>query len=99
VLEARDGEQDKDKPPIIQDEAVNDLLCHPDTYKSMGPHGIHPIVLRELAEELAQPCSITSQLSWLAEDVPEHRRIASVTFIYKKGQKEDPRNYRPVRLT
>jgi len=51
VLEDR-GEQNK--PPIIQEEAVNDLLCHLDPYKSMGLDGIHPKVLRELAEELAK---------------------------------------------
>jgi len=33
-LEDREGEQNK--PPIIQEEAVNDLLCHLDAYKSMG---------------------------------------------------------------
>jgi len=44
VLEDREGEQNK--PPIIQEEAVNNLLCHLDTYKSVGPDGIHPRVLR-----------------------------------------------------
>jgi len=75
----------RNKPPIIQEEAVNDLLCHLDTYKSTGPDGIHPRVLRELAEELAKPLSIISQLSWLTGEVPEDCRIASVTPIYKKG--------------
>jgi len=46
VLEDREGEQNK--PPIIQEEDVNDLLRHLDTYKSMGLDGIHPRVLREL---------------------------------------------------
>jgi len=37
VLEDRDGEQNK--PPIIHEEAVNDLLCHLVTYTSMGQMG------------------------------------------------------------
>ncbi|GAB0209309.1 mitochondrial enolase superfamily member 1 [Grus japonensis] len=96
-LEDRDREQNK--PPIIQEEAVNNLLHHLDTHKSMGPDGIHPRVLRELAEELAKPLSIIYQQSWLTGEVPDDWRLANVTPIYKKGQKEDPGNYRPVSLT
>jgi len=97
VLEDRDGEWNK--PSITQEEAVNDLLCHLDTYKSMGPDGIHPRVLRQLMEELAKPLSTIYQQSWLPGVVPDDWRIASVTPICKKGQKEDPGNYRPVSLT
>ncbi|KFW68850.1 hypothetical protein AS28_04328, partial [Pygoscelis adeliae] len=86
-------------PPIIQEEAVNDLLRHLDTHKSMGPDGIHPRVLRELAEELAKPLSIIYQQSWLTGEVPDDWRLANVMPIYKKGRKEDPGNYRPVSLT
>jgi len=56
-------------------------------------------VLRELAEELAKPLSIICQQSWLAGEVSDDWRIASVTPIHKKGRKEDPGNYRPVSLT
>jgi len=97
VLE--DRERMWNKPPIIQEEAVNNLLCHLDTYKSVGPDGIHPRVLRELAEELARPLSIIYQQSRLTGEVPDDWRISSVTPIYKKGQKEDPGNYRLVSLT
>ena len=96
-LEDRDGEQDE--PPIIQEEAVNNLLHHLDAHKSMGPDGIHPRVLRELAEELAKPLSIIYQQSWLTGQVPDNWRLANVTPIYKKGRKEDLGNYRPVSLT
>ena len=67
--------------------------------QSIGLDGIHPRVLRELAEELAKPLSIIYQQSYLTGEVPEDWRIASVTPIYKKGQKEDPANHRPVSLT
>ncbi|KAF1517439.1 hypothetical protein FQV19_0016785, partial [Eudyptula minor] len=91
------GEQDE--PPIIQEEAVNDLLRHLDAHKSMGPDEIHPRVLRELAEELAKPLSIIYQQSWLTGEVPDDWRLANVTPIYKNGRKGDPGNYRPVSLT
>jgi len=97
VLEDRETEQNK--PPIIQDAALNDLLYHLGAYDSMGPDGIHPRVLRELAEELAKPLSIICQQSWRTGEVPGDWRIASVTPIYKKGWKKDPGNYRPVSLT
>jgi len=65
----------------------------------MGPDGIHPRVLKELAKELAKPLSSIYQQSWLTGKVPYDWRIASMTSIYKKGWKEDARNYRPVSLT
>jgi len=97
VLEDREGVCNK--PPIIQEEAVNDLLCHLDTHKYMRPDGIHSRVLRELAEELAKPLYIICQQSWITGEVPDDWRIASVTPIYKKGRKEDPGDYRPVSQT
>jgi len=97
VLEGREGEQNKS--PIIQEEAVNDLLCHLETYNSVGLDVIHPRVLKDLAEELAKPLSIIYQQSWLTGEVPDNWRITSVTPIYKKGWKEDPGNHRPVSLT
>jgi len=76
VLDHRDGEQNK--PPAIQEEAVNDLLRHLDTYKSMGLDGIPPRVLRELAEELAKPLSTICQQSWVTGEVPDDWSIADV---------------------
>ncbi|KAK4821391.1 hypothetical protein QYF61_019292 [Mycteria americana] len=96
-LEDRDGDQNG--APIIQGEMVSDLLHHLDTHKSMGPDEIHPRVLKELAEELTKPLSIIYQQSWLTGEVPADWRLANVTPMFKKGQKEDPGNYRPVSLT
>ncbi|GAB0180778.1 hypothetical protein GRJ2_000543100 [Grus japonensis] len=60
-LEDRDEEQNE--APMIQGEMVSDLLHHLDTHESMGPGGIHPRVLRELAKVLTKPLSIIYQQS------------------------------------
>ncbi|KFV65971.1 RNA-directed DNA polymerase from mobile element jockey, partial [Dryobates pubescens] len=85
--------------PVIQEEAVRDLLSHLDPHRSMGPDGIHPRVLKQLTDELAKWLSIIFQQSWLTGDVPDDWKLANAMPIHKKGQKEEPGNYRPVSLT
>ncbi|KFP26448.1 hypothetical protein N325_03320, partial [Colius striatus] len=85
-------------PFTIQEEMVSDLLLPTDVHESMGPDGVHPRVLRELAGVLAKPLSNTYHQSWLTGEVPSDWESANVTPIYKKGQKEDLGNYRPVSL-
>ncbi|KFW80737.1 RNA-directed DNA polymerase from mobile element jockey, partial [Manacus vitellinus] len=86
-------------PPVIQEETVSDLLSHLDPHKSMGQDGIHPRVMRELAEELTKLLSIIYHQSWLTGEVPEDWKLVNVMPIHKKGWKEDLGNYRPVSLT
>ncbi|RMC21672.1 hypothetical protein DUI87_02540 [Hirundo rustica rustica] len=94
-----DGASEQNGPPIIQEEAVRELLRCLHTHKSMGPDGIRPRVMRELADELAKPLSIIYHQSWLTGEVPDDWKLANVTPIHKKGGREDPSNYRPVSLT
>ncbi|GAB0182338.1 mitochondrial enolase superfamily member 1 [Grus japonensis] len=68
------------------------------SFKSMGPDGIHPRVLKELADVMAGPLSIIYQRSWESGEVPADWKLANVIPIYKKGVREDPGNYRPVSL-
>ena len=68
ALVDRDGEQNK--PCVIHDEMVLDLLQKLDAHKSMGPDGLHPGVLRALVDVAAKPLSIILRQSWLSGDVP-----------------------------
>jgi len=59
---------------------------------------MHPRAPRELSEVLTKPLSIICQQSRLTREVPMDWKLANVPPIYKKAQKEDPGNYRPVNL-
>ncbi|NWW41559.1 LIN1 transcriptase, partial [Panurus biarmicus] len=93
-----DDVRDQNGPPVIQEEAVREMLRCLDVHKSMGPDGLHPRVMRELADELAKLLSIVYQQSWLTGEVPDDWKLANMMHIHKKGRKEDPGNYRPVSL-
>ncbi|KFV80016.1 RNA-directed DNA polymerase from mobile element jockey, partial [Struthio camelus australis] len=85
--------------PLVEKDRVRDLLSKLDIHKSMGPDGMPPRVLRELADVIARPLSILLERSWRSGEVPEAWKKANVTPVFKKGKKEEPGNSRPVSLT
>ncbi|CAM4545620.1 unnamed protein product [Lepidochelys olivacea] len=90
------GEGDQ---PSVEKEVVQDYLEKLDEHKSMGPDALHPRVLKELADVIAQPLAIIFENSWRSGEVPDDWKKPNVVPIFKKGKKEDPGNYRPVSLT
>ena len=67
--------------------------------KSPGPDGIHPRLLRELANEISEALAHISNDSLSSESLPEDWKQAQISAIHKKGSRSEPGNYRPVSLT
>ncbi|XP_068809548.1 uncharacterized protein [Struthio camelus] len=101
TLGTREEGRRKEDSPLVEEDQVRDLKL--DIHKSMGPDGMHPQVLRELADVIARPLSIIFERSWRSGEVPEAWKKAIVTPppppVFQKGKKEEPGNSRPVSLT
>ena len=67
--------------------------------KSPGPDGLHPRVLKELSKEIAYPLKCIFDKTFLTGKLPDKWKVAEVRPIFKKGNKTQPGNYRPVSLT
>jgi hypothetical protein len=86
------------KIEITSDEVMTNLQTL-RIDKSPGPDNIHPRLLKELCDVLAQPIAHIFNLSLSNSVVPQEWKDAIIAPIFKKGNKSDPANYRPVSLT
>ena len=84
---------------MLSDELIKKRLHRIDGNKSSGPDGVHPLILKHCAESLATPLSIIFNKSASDATIPRQWKIANVTPLFKKGNRSDAGNYRPVSLT
>jgi len=82
----------------FSEELVFDKLQKLKTDKSPGLDGLHPMLLKECAAAIAEPLSKIFQLSYDAASLPEDWHIDHVVLIFKKGDRTNRENYRPVSL-
>ncbi|CAC5414273.1 unnamed protein product [Mytilus coruscus] len=83
----------------IKEEVVLKHLNALKIDKSPGMDKLHPRLLKEIAESLANPLCIIYNQSLESKTVPNDWKNAMISAIFKKGNKSLDKNYRPVSLT
>ena len=83
----------------VDPNGVLKLLNNLKIHKAPGPDGLSTRVLKECSSEIAPILALIYNETLAQGTVPDDWRQANVAPIFKKGEKYDAANYRPVSLT
>jgi len=64
--------------------------------KSAGIDNIRPKILKEVCSDISNPLTYLFNLSFSARVVLDSLKLVKVIPIYKKGDRNDPGNCRPI---
>ena len=83
----------------VDPKVVAKLLDGLNVHKAPGPDGLNARVLKECSTQISPILALIYNESLAQGNVPDDWRHANVSTVYKKGEKYDAANYRPVSLT
>ena len=84
---------------LFTEEQVSKAIDHIKASKSQGPDNIHPKLIKETKSAIKKTLKILFTKSLEEEKVPTIWKKANVTAMFKKGEKSNAENYRPISLT
>ena len=82
------------KPVTVRE--VKGLLKSLDTKKAIGIDGIPPIILKLSADIIAKPLTDVMNKSIVENNFPTLAKIAKILPFFKKDERSNKKNYRPV---
>ena len=84
---------------LITERSVINKIEKLGRNKSAGPDGISGILLKEVVNEISRPLYLIFSQSLEEGRIPKDWKEAHVIPIFKKGNRQNCNNYRPVSLT
>jgi Reverse transcriptase (RNA-dependent DNA polymerase)/Endonuclease-reverse transcriptase len=78
---------------------IVNLIKKLNPHKSPGPDKISPKLLQLIPEEISDYLLLIFNKCFQQQDIPKIWKSANITPVFKKGNRSDPINYRPISLT
>ena len=84
---------------VITVKGIEKMLLSLNANKAAGPDELHGERLKNTAKESALLLQVIFQCSIESGAIPDAWKKATISPVYKKSDRSDPANYRPVSLT
>ena len=84
---------------IFTEPGIRKQLDSLSTCKTAGPDGFPARILHDLSAEIAETLCFLFQQSYDSGQLPNDWLVAMIVSVYKKDQRSNPANYRPISLT
>lgn len=80
-------------------EDISSVIRSLSPHSAMGPDQIHPRIMKEMCSTICEPLHNIFTVSLRQGILPSKWREATITPIYKGGDRHIAKNYRPISLT